>query len=197
MLGASVDVLVRLLTATLPHHSESQVDVERWLRDMPWERESVLFARHYRYEKNEASERPAIDDDGMVGAHTDSGVMTLLFAPHTGTFMDFEMLCLPRVSDGNEELCWRSPGVSLTTHDGGVMLFSGEMMVALVADMEQRFEHSDIKRSTTPVRACVHRVISKGIPDCCRHAYAFQLRLPVSVLQGRNSRLQHRVVSIR
>lgn len=147
----------------------------------------------------------AASSAAMVDAHTDSGIITVLFAPRKEALTD-EFQVLSRTPDGH---VWLPPQQQAPEQEeatdgdgaggggGGLLVFAGEMLRPLMEHIGERLIPDAMRLSWSSVIAsegspCVHRVVGTcGAGLKCRHAYAFQLRLPSELLQGRQSRLRH------
>lgn len=179
-----VDLVVHFLASACP---VSNCAVTSWLETLPFERESVLFARHYHHRTDQ--DRVENISGVLAAAHTDSGIITLLWAPTgSGALEDLEVL------RGSDDAHWCR--VQVSAHDDNTsadaksraLMFCGEMLIPFFGLALAHFAPAaDVRNFGPRLMKCiaVHRVVRVLSPrPGCRHSYPFQLRLPLRLLMG-------------
>lgn len=178
--------------------------------DVEWYQESVLFARHYTALPADAAAPP--EGGGLVNAHTDSGIVTVMFTSD----MDADLAPMEFLqSDPKTQAKSWVPVLSSTAAKASasgimpmVLCFLGEMVVPFVdflvrrsttLEEERREEICCILRRELSCMVGVHRVnrVAATAGTCfrsCRHTYPFQLRVPLSMLLGETGGFSHRML---
>lgn len=201
-----------LLNDLIRDMSESNDELDGWFK------ESVLFARHYSRDE-EANNESIPQNTPAVGAHTDSGIVTVMFVRHgISDIKAFEFLCSNPVTQTRSWVSsldiMKLASSTLSGDDDNddtecIVCFFGEMVVPFAEFLlrrQLREHHNQLTilvqsiRSELSTAVGVHRVNSAlltfGVPSPqkpllrCRHSYPFQLRSdPDLLLESRSRQL--------